>query len=193
MSMAILSNGSLNVILSHFPPVSGLWALACSTYFTCPTPFLYVVAKMNPIQSLPYYDKGFVNAKMKSRRSVMHLQNRLHFTSEYYQLHDHVSSTCTFPSPFRQSVLQGKSFPLCPVAFQHFRTMADVLPIRVATFLFCCQDRSIVFISHLFLSKILCCPAVCQEIYSDGLNMFACVLFFLSVATSAVFRARYSL
>ena len=31
-----------NVILPHFSPASGLWALACSTYFTCPNPFLYV-------------------------------------------------------------------------------------------------------------------------------------------------------
>ena len=58
------------------------------------------------------------------------------------------------------------------VALQHFGTMADILPVRAPTILFCCQDRSNVFISHLFLATVLCCPAVCQEIYSDGLNMF---------------------
>ena len=94
-----------NVILSHFSPASGLWALACSTYFTRPNPFLYVVPKMKPIESLPYFVKGFVNRKMASRCTIMHLlQNRMHFTSGNYQLHDHVSSICTYPSPFQQFV-----------------------------------------------------------------------------------------
>ena len=48
------------VIQSHFPPASSFWALACSTDFRCPTPFLYAVAKMK----LLYFVKDFINAKI---------------------------------------------------------------------------------------------------------------------------------
>ena len=49
-----------------------------------------------------------------------------------------------------------RQFPLCPVALQHFRTMADILPIRATTFLFCCQDRSLslIHIFHIVTSSI---------------------------------------
>ena len=78
----------------------------------------------------------------------------------------------TFPKPFQQSILQGQRFSLCPVARQHFGTMEDIFPIRVTTLLFCRQHGSNVFISRLLLSENVCPPTVCQDIYSDGLNLF---------------------
>ena len=121
-SMAILSKGSPTLYCLIFPLllVCGRLLAAHISHVRTHSSTSYV-ANIKQIESLPYFVKGFVkDAMMTSRCSIMHLlQNILHFTSGNYQLHDHVSSICTLPRPFQQSILKGKRFPLCTVDLQH--------------------------------------------------------------------------
>ena len=67
--MAIISNVSREVYFLFFPTDSVLWALA--PYLRGPTPTLYIVVKMKPTESFPYFNNRFIDIETSSGCNFM--------------------------------------------------------------------------------------------------------------------------
>ena len=66
---------------------------------------------MNPIESFSYAVYLFVDTKMIFRSTTMRfLQNRVHFISGKYQLHDHISVSYTHLDVYKRQVQRWQTF-----------------------------------------------------------------------------------